>query len=331
VKTTILLLASFMVSFFVTLFSVPVWIRHAHMAKLVGGDMHKKGNPKIAESGGVSVILGFFIGIMTYVAIKTFWFKTFQSNMYTMAVLTSILIIFCIGLVDDILGWKIGFRQRYKPFFTLLGALPFMVLSVGESTMALPFLGAVNFGLLYPLVIVPLIFIGASNAFNMLAGYNGLEAGMGVLILGTMGYVAWTASNIPAAVFAFCTVFALIAFLVYNMYPAKVFPGDVLTYPVGAMIAIVAIVGNMEKIAAILFIPYFVELLLKLRGKFKKESFAEINADGGLSVKGIYGLEHLMVRFIGKFKKKVKELEVVVGIWLLEAVFVVIALMAFNF
>ncbi|MDP2841599.1 MAG: hypothetical protein Q8O17_04910 [Candidatus Methanoperedens sp.] len=44
--------------------------------------------------------------------------------------------------------------------------------------MAFPFLGTLDIGLLYPLLIIPIGMIGASNAFNMLAGYNGLEAGM---------------------------------------------------------------------------------------------------------------------------------------------------------
>ncbi len=47
---------------------------------------------------------------------------------------------------------------------------------------------------------------------------------------------------------------ALLAFLWFNWYPAKVFPGDTLTYSVGALVACIAILGDMEKIAVILFI-----------------------------------------------------------------------------
>jgi len=66
-----------------------------------------------------------------------------------------------------------------------------------------------------------------------------------------------------------------------------------MTYSVGALIAIVAILGNIEKFALFLFIPYFLEFILKARGKFKKESFAEVQEDGSLKLKEeIYGLEH---------------------------------------
>ncbi|MBU4491391.1 MAG: hypothetical protein KKD69_02900 [Euryarchaeota archaeon] len=61
-----------------------------------------------------------------------------------------------------------------------------------------------------------------------------------------------------AAVIAVTTISALIALLYFNKYPAKVFPGDTLTYPVGAIVAIVAILGNMEKSAVILFSLYYI-------------------------------------------------------------------------
>ncbi len=124
--------------------------------------------------------------------------------------------------------------------------------------MAFPFLGTIDIGLLYPLLIIPIGMIGASNAFNMLAGYNGLEAGMGVVILSTLGLIAYSNGNVVATVIAVTTVSALIALLYFNKYPAKVFPGDTLTYPVGAIVAIVAILGNMEKSAVILFSLYYI-------------------------------------------------------------------------
>jgi len=71
-------------------------------------------------------------------------------------------------------------------------------------------------------------------------------------------------------------------FYIFNKYPAKVFPGDVLTYSVGAIIAITAILGNIEKIAVFFFIPYIIEVVLKSRGRLKKASFAEVQEDGSL-------------------------------------------------
>ena len=110
-------------------------------------------------------------------------------------------------------------------------------------------------------------------------------------------------------------VASLIAFYIFNKYPAKVFPGDILTYSIGALIASIAILGDIEKIAVFFFIPYIIETGLKLRGKLVKESFAKVNKDGSLEMpyKKIYGLEHLAILILKKTKpsKKVYEKDVV--------------------
>ena len=57
-------------------------------------------------------------------------------------------------------------------------------------------------------------------------------------------------------------VAALFGFYMYNRYPAKVFPGDSITWAIGALIAGMAILGNFEKIAIFIFIPYYVGIFL---------------------------------------------------------------------
>ena len=117
-------------------------------------------------------------------------------------------------------------------------------------------------------------------------------------------------------------VFSLIAFYFYNKHPSKIFPGDTMTYSIGALIAIIAIMGDVERIALIIFIPYFLEFILKLRGKLKKESFAKVLEDSSLEqpYEKIYGLEHLTIRILKKLKKKVYEKDVVYTILLTESI-----------
>ncbi|MCH7535807.1 MAG: glycosyl transferase family 4, partial [Bacteroidetes bacterium] len=62
-------------------------------------------------------------------------------------------------------------------------AIPLIVVNAGVSDITLPFIGSVDFGILFPLLIVPIMIIFTTNAFNMLAGFNGLEAGNGIIIL----------------------------------------------------------------------------------------------------------------------------------------------------
>ena len=119
---------------------------------------------------------------------------------------------------------------------------------------------------------------------------------------------------------------SLIAFYFYNHFPAKVFPGDSLTLTIGALIAGMAILGNFEKIAVIVFIPYIIEMVLKIRGKLKKESFGKPNLDGSLEMpyKKIYGLTHLGIFILKKFKNKVYEKDVVYFIMGIQMIFILI-------
>ena len=168
-----------------------------------------------------------------------------------------------------------------------------------------------DFGLLYPLILIPIAILGTTSTFNFLAGYNGLEASQGMILLTSLAIVTFITGNAWLSVLLMCMGASLLAFYFFNKYPAKVFPGDTLTYPVGALIGVVAILGNIEKIAIFFFIPYILEFFLKARGKLKKESFSVVQKDGSLELKeGIYGLEHIAIWILRKVKGKAYEWEV---------------------
>jgi len=320
-----LLLATIFISFICTYFSMPYWIRKAKQVGLIWEDMHKVGHPKnVVGSGGIMVLFGFVLGVLLYIAIKTFYFGDNTDSTLIFALLSSILIIGLIGMLDDILGWKRGGSSKKSRLILLFfAAIPLMVLNVGESTMM-----GIQFGILFPLIIVPLGIVGATSTFNFLAGYNGLEAGQGIIILSALSVVTYLTGNSWLSIVALCMVGALVAFYIFNKCPAKAFPGDILTYSVGGLIAIIAILGNIEKIAIFFFIPYIIEVVLKARGKLKKESFGKLNLDGSLEMpyKKIYGLEHLSILILKKIKpsKKVYESEVTYLIHFFQIIIVVL-------
>lgn len=323
-----LLIITLILAFLVTLILTPYWIKRAKKAGLAGRDINKHERPLTAESGGIVVVAGFLISVLFYVGIKTFYFKTTTNLVEIFALLSTVLIITILGLIDDILGWKIGIKQWQKPLLCLLAAIPLMVINIGNTEMLLPFIGTINLGLIYPLLLIPIAISGASNGFNMIAGYNGLETGMGMIILGTLGIMVYSTGQTWLALIALCMVASLIAFLIFNKYPAKVFPGNIMTYAVGSLIASIAIMGNVERAAIILFIPYFIELILKARGVFQKESFAKPNKDNSLEplYPKIYGLEHVMLRVLKKIRGKVYEKDIVRSLWLIEFIIALLIL-----
>ncbi|MCF7910780.1 glycosyl transferase family 4 [Candidatus Pacearchaeota archaeon] len=299
-----------LISFFVALFSANIWIKRAKKAGLTGKDMHKISKNQVAEAGGIFVLIAFILGVLSYIFIKTFKFGDSGNLVEIFSLLSSILIIGFIGFIDDILGWKIGMNKKARLGLLFFAAIPLMVINAGVSTML-----GFEFGLFFPLVLIPLGIIGTSATFNFIAGYNGLEASQGIIILSALALVSWLNDNAWLSLILLCMISALVVFYLYNRCPAKVFPGDSLTYPIGALIGIAAILGNMEKIAVFFFIPYIIEVGLKSRGKLKKESFAKLNKDGSLDMpyKKFYGLEHIAIWLLKKIKisKKVYEFEVV--------------------
>lgn len=323
---TLLSIAS---SFFLCMIFLPYWIKRANHFNFTSKDVHKK-DVQVAEMGGLVTIFSAAIGILLYVAAHTFYYQGTPLSIHLFAALTSIFIAMCIGLVDNLLGWKIGLRQYQKALLTLMIALPIMVVNAGTTTMNVPFFGVVDFGLFYPLLIVPVAIVGASNGFNMLAGFNGLEAGLGIIQLATLGLLAWYQHASAAAVLAACLSASLVVFLYFNKYPAKVFPGDTLTYPIGASLAIIAILANIEKYAVILFVPYFFEFVLKARGLFQKESFGKLLPNGTLTnrYQKWYGVEHIAIASLKKFRVATEQ-RVVYLLWSLELLCAWFALLLF--
>jgi len=328
----IILLISLLISFLVTVLVLPYWIRKAKQLGLLWEDMNKYKTPKnVASSGGVVVVMAFIIGVLYYIATRTFFSREASVNLEIFALLSVILILALTGVIDDLFGWKGGgLSRKWRIVLAFIASIPLVVINAGTSSMNFPFLGEINIGFLYPLILIPLGIAGASITYNFLAGFNGLEAGQGILILTFLSFVAYKNNSPWLALIGLIMVAALFGFYFYNKYPAKVFPGDSLTWSIGALIAIMAILGNFEKVAVFVFIPYITEFCLKeLRGKGKKYSFAKPNPDGSLEMpyKKIYGLTHLSLFILKKFKTKVYEKDVVYFIFIIQIIFILFGLL----
>ena len=287
----------FLASFFLTFKVVPVLIRKMSARGLVGKDMNKLGEKKVAELGGIAIMLGFSFGVLIAIFISTYFnFLSLDFTLLFASFLTIFLVGF-IGVIDDLIGWKKGIRQYQHALFPLFAALPLMAVQAGTHSLILPFIGSVNIGIWYSLILVPLAITGASNAFNMLAGYNGLEAGLGIIIISTLSVIAFMTGYTEAVVIGVAIISALIAFLFFNWFPAKIFGGDSLTLMIGAGIATMSIIGNMEKIGLLLITLYWIELVFKARKNFQSECFGIPQENGFLKApKELGSLIHVFLR-----------------------------------
>lgn len=310
---------SFLVTFILTHFIIPRLKRFG----ITGKDENKEGNPEVPEMGGIGVVAGLTAGILLALFFSTFADSGFQFNIiFVLAALITIHSISFIGIVDDLLNVP----QWMKAILPLFAAIPLIVVSAaGSTSLTIPFLGSIDFGILYLFILVPIGIAVCSNLTNMLAGFNGMESGMGAVIFGTMSILAIATGSKEMAVVFLPMLFALLAFLYYNRFPARIFPGDVGNLTIGVALAAGVIIGNFESAGAILMIPYAIDFLIKVRKRFP-HTHQEVREGKLFPKEGrVAGFVHVVMKAFNGISEKNLALSFIA----LEALFGVIVLLLY--
>ncbi|WP_395319068.1 phospho-N-acetylmuramoyl-pentapeptide-transferase [Fructilactobacillus frigidiflavus] len=140
-----------------------------------------------------------------------------------------------------------GFKAWQKFALQIVGSLIFaLVYYANGFPMAINFFGTdLHLGLLYILFVI-FWLTGFSNAVNLTDGLDGLASGLSAIAFGAYAVVAY--AQMQYAVMAFCLtiVGALLAFLLFNHKPAKIFMGDMGSLALGAALAAVSIMLHHE-------------------------------------------------------------------------------------
>ena len=301
-------------SFAATYLLVPLAIERLTARGIFGVDVHKPMKPKVPEMGGVAFVGGYLLG-MLYLLVA------FPQHITPiLAALCSILMICLMGMLDDILDLS----QRTKATLPLIASLPLIMAVSNERTMLIPLIGYVQLGEIYPFLLVPIGVTAASNLTNLLAGFNGLEAGMGIIALSSLMISALIVGHHLCAVVVAPMIGALAAFFVFNKYPAKIFPGNAGTFSIGAVVAAAVILGDMEVIGVICLTPYIIEFFIKAKTKFRGVCFGVLNPDGTLSPPksgSIESLTHILM-----LNGRCTEKKLVYRLFVIEAFFGIVAI-----
>ncbi len=324
------------IAFIITLIAARFLMGYLYESGVTTPDHNKRGRPILPSGIGLAAAIGFTVGALVYVFGGSFGIYAPVAPLdYLLSAVIAVVLISIVGFLDDLnvkkemgrstdmLDTRRGLKQWQKPLLTLMGAIPLMAINAGVSIIRIPFLGAVNFGILYPLIIVPLAVIFAANAFNLLGGFDGILTGTGTIlvfgmVLYSLLYGTYLGLLLSSLLFA-----AMLVMLLFNRFPAKMVPGDSFAYFGGAGIVAAMVLGNMESFGVIIFIPFFIEFLLHLRRKFKVTDLGKLRADGTMESpygKKIYSWCHLIMNM-----KRCKEWEVSLYMWLIEIAFVALA------
>lgn len=157
-----------------------------------------------------------------------------------------------IGFIDDLInvrGWGGGVAGLRAPvklgLMTTIGAIGawWVYFKLGFSSMHVPFVGDFTLGwLIIPIFIF--VVIATSNAVNITDGVDGLAGGLLVSAFGAMGVIAMLQGNLGIAGFCLTIVGALLAYLWFNIAPARFVMGDVGSFALGTALGVVAILTD---------------------------------------------------------------------------------------
>lgn len=157
-----------------------------------------------------------------------------------------------VGLADDLLGiFRLGpnggglkMRHRLLVYTAIasFGAWWFFY-KLNWSTIHVPFIGNFDIGLWYILIFV-FILVATSFSVNETDGLDGLAGGTLLTAFGAYGVIAYSQGHFDLAAFCGVIIGALLAFLWFNIHPAKFFMGDTGAMSLGITLGIIAMITN---------------------------------------------------------------------------------------
>jgi phospho-N-acetylmuramoyl-pentapeptide-transferase len=189
-----------------------------------------------------------------------------------------------LGLYDDIMKFfhfdKSGFfglRMRHK--FIIQWLLAFLIASMMYLNLSIdifyvPFFGTFNLGLLY-IPFAATVIVSFTNAVNITDGLDGLAGGVLMVALFALWFLSASILDTPLSFFLALWLGGLIAFLYFNVYPARIWLGDVGALSFGATFAVVGLllgkVMALVIIGGIFIIEILSSLIQLLSKKFRKK------------------------------------------------------------
>jgi len=259
----VLLTAS--VSFIISFLAIPVVLQIAEMKKLYDvPDERKVHTHAVASLGGVGIFGGFLLAAL--LSIQGYLNPEFQ---YFFA---AALVIFFLGLKDDLVVLSAS-----KKFIGQVVAASIVIHLGGIKLDSMH--GLFGFDQLpdaFALALTYLTIIVVINSFNLIDGIDGLAASLGIMTMLIFGTYFYMVGFQAYALLAYSLGGSLVAFLIFNHHPAKIFMGDSGSLMIGLINSILVIkfinVGSdpaiaipIESTAAIGFSILIVPLLDTLR------------------------------------------------------------------
>jgi UDP-N-acetylmuramyl pentapeptide phosphotransferase/UDP-N-acetylglucosamine-1-phosphate transferase len=216
-------------AFLITFFSIPVIIEVAKDKKLFDEPGERKIHKAVIPTlGGLGIFAGFIIATLMGAP---------PSNAVLQYFIAAVMVIFFLGIKDDIL-----ILSATKKFIGQLVAAGIVIKFGGiQITNMYGFLGMHELSHTTSVLLTLFTIVVITNSFNLIDGVDGLAGCLGLLTSAIFGFYFYKTGLVLYSLMAFSLSGSLVAFLIYNFSPAKIFMGDTGSLLIGLLNSIFVI------------------------------------------------------------------------------------------
>ena len=335
-----------LISFSLTYFTIPRAIQKFSERDLVVVDMYKADKPKIPTNAGLVIIFTSYLTIslipllirfLNLTPFADFDLQDLQQTDLSFLLVVSIFSFY--GILDDL----VDIGKNPKLLLPILFSYP-LIISSSPDSLFIPFYGDMDLTTsvlgnpqsadhyitrsdLFKITIIPVYVMVVSNLVNMHSGFNGLQSGLSIILLSTLlakSYLDGTFTNVlPAVAF----LGGMLAFWLYNKFPARIFEGNIGSLMFGSVIGCVVVIQEYWWFAFWILLPHIFDFLLfmyiRIR-KFPFIKFGNLNEDGSIQAPN-----PLKMKFILPYYFKLSEKEIVYYLYGISLVFCISGLFLF--
>lgn len=263
-KSVLLIMVGFLSAIFLSFILIPI-LKKKKLGQNISSYLSKEHSQKqgIPTMGGLIFIIPTIV-----ITLALIFLGKIKLTSDLIIILITFLSYALIGGIDDYLSLKKKNNEGLTTIskFTLqfiVGVILFyFYLQAGGTTIfQISALGIkINLDWLYGPFIL-LILVGSSNAVNITDGLDGLAGSLSVVAFIAYALIAMVVGKIELAFFIILLFGSILGFLVFNVYPAKIFMGDVGSLSIGAVMGMVAILTHKELTLLVVAGVFVVETL----------------------------------------------------------------------
>ena len=286
---------------------------------------HKKGTP---VGGGILLLLStvfmFFLSLLLFFLLNKKIITSYPSIITEIKIILFTFLSFgLLGVYDDLnkifflqKGEFFGLRLRHKFIIEVILALIisyWLFTELKIEIIHIPFIGVFDLSWFY-ILFATFVIVAFANAVNITDGLDGLASGRLLFALTSFWAIASSILDVPTTLFIATWLGGLIAFLYFNIYPARIFLGDSGALSFGATFAVIGLI--LGKVFALIIIGgvFVIEILSSLIQLLGKKFLA----------KKIFPVApfHLWLQYKGW-----EEPKIVMRLWIITILFAVLGLM----